>query len=539
MRIFIVLLCFNCACLYSQETIDVKFNEANPLWVHTMIDTTFLPVPGQAYFTKYSSLYPHIISRDASHMFILSPCQEKQTLNDRGFVLDKIDINTGTKIWSHYNTPYNNGDYDFYHEINLTKNGNIELFGVYVDTLFNTYPILKSLNLQDGKLLNKVISKDKLIDYSIRHYRPFKLNTDSAYLITYLHGGDVGTLNEPIYKYGLRTEYFDIDLVRQKEFWQFFNFDTLGPFSIDQGSLLHRLNGNTIVSLAYKDRYTSWDNLGTKLMWTDISNPNDIKIKQIKDYTDIVPGTKESFALHRFNTINNTIYLSHYYPNFDIQNNTCYILWLDSIGEIKTFIPIPKYNNHIYQFADMFYANNEFAYLFSFPSVTGKQGFDIIRIESGKDTIQFVSSITVKNEGEEFGTQVNALYDDGYLIFGGLAKKIGQGTKTSTKFYCFKASDLKIDFKPVATKDITKEGSGFRIFPNPTSNTLYLQLSHMEKNLKLNVYDINCQLVLIENLDQVINQIDISSLPKGVYLVNVSNSKGEKIGKTEKMVKVE
>ena len=187
----------------------------------------------------------------------------------------------------------------------------------------------------------------------------------------------------------------------------------------------------------------------------------------------------------------------------------------------------------------MIYANNEFAYLFSYPSISGKQGFDIIRIESGIDTIQFVSSITVKNEDEEFGTQVNALFEDGYLIFGGLAKKNGEGTKTSTKFYCFKASDLGINFEPVSTSNIDETTSSFKVFPNPVSNTLYLKLTEQLTASKVEILDINGKLVLKEWVYDNYNQIDISNLLNGIYLVNVTDEKGAKIGKTEKIVKVD
>ncbi|MEZ4909154.1 MAG: hypothetical protein R2771_16265 [Saprospiraceae bacterium] len=85
------------------------------------------------------------------------------------------------------------------------------------------------------------------------------------------------------------------------------------------------------MSLAYKDRYDTWyENKGMQMMWTDISDPRDIHIKKIVEFKDIVPNTMESFVLQRFSSINNTIYLGHRYPNFDIEEFCAYILWLDS-----------------------------------------------------------------------------------------------------------------------------------------------------------------------------------------------------------------
>lgn len=537
MKLILLIFSLGYTTLFSQETIDVRFNEANPIWVHTMVDTSFIPISNQEFFTKFSSLQPHLAQREKDYIYLMATCFEKQSLDDFGFVLDKIDIRTGNKIWSHYNTPYNQGQKDIYHNLYFIDE-NIEMVGAVEDSEEKYYCSHKIIDTKTGGLLKYNRSPKLLPEFYTRYFAGHVISSDSLLLNAFTIGDDIGSLENPKYTYGINIELYDKNMLNLNETRNLFDFDTLGPFSVDQPNYTLRLNRTTLISLAYKDRYESWDNLGTKMMWTDISNPFSIKTIRIRDFKDIVPATKQSFTLQRFNAINNTIHLSHNYPNFDIQKNTCYILWLDSVGEIKSFITIPKYGEHIYQFADMFYANDKFAYLFAFPSVTKKQGFDIIRIDSGKDSINFVSSLTVKNEGEEFGTLIHSLYEDGYLIFGGLVKKVGQESKSSTKFFCFKAADLGIDFDPVATSEFESKEE-FSIFPNPTSNTLFLKLTNLPRNSRIAIYNQIGKLVFTENLDQVFNYIDISSLNKGVYYINLTDVKGEKIGKTEKIVKVE
>ena len=521
-----------------QETIDLKFKEANPIWIHTLIDTTFIPVPGQPYFTKYSSLSPHGIWKEGDDIYIMGVCSEKQSLDDYGFVLDKIDINTGIKKWSHFNTPYNQGKKDIYHNLQITKE-NIYMVGVEEDTNQKFYTSYKKIDARSGELLNYSRSNKELPEIFSRYFTGFVLKPDSVLLNAYTIGGYTGNINNPIINYGLDAHVFDakLNLISVKR--NLFNFDTLGFFSIDQTNYTLRLNANTLVSLAYKDRYESWDNLGTKIMWTDLSDPLNLTTRQIIDYKDIIPGTKETFSSLRFKSVNNTIFLGHRYPNFDIQTNSAYILWLDANGNIKTFIDLPYYGDHLYQFTDMIYANSEFGFLFAFPSVTNRTGFDIIKIYHGVDTIQFVSSITSLNDGEEFGTQINGLYDNNFVIFGGYTKKEGHGTKTSSKFYCFKASDLGINFEPVTSSDLTLNKPVFKIFPNPTTNILYIELEYNLKNLITEIRDLNGKLVMKNNLTEKYNLIDISTVAKGVYLINVLNEKGDQIGNVEKMVKVE
>lgn len=520
-----------------QETIDITFNEAKPLWVHTMVDTTFVTVPGQNYFTKYTSITPHSIARNQNDIYLLASSSEKQSLDDYGFVLDKIDIHTGDMIWTHHNTSNNGGQKDFYRSLQISDN-NIEMVGMVEDTGRNYYASYKKIDINTGKLIKYSKASNALQSFYTSYYTGFILESDSIFLNAYTKGYDVGTLENPIYNYGINAEVYDSEMNLKNSFRHLFDFDTLGVFSIDQSNFTYRLNKNNLISLAYKDRYESWDNLGTKIMWTDISDPNNIKLKQIKDYTDIVPGTKEDFRLQSLNVNNNTIQLSHYYPNFDILQNTCYILWLDSLGEIKTYIPIPKIGNHIYHYANMVYANNDFAYFFMYPSKTGRYGFDITRIDQGQDTIKILSSVTTNANDLEFGSQVFALFEDDYLIFGGLVKKMGQQTKSRNMLHCFKASDLGINFEPVSSKDYVPITGIFKIFPNPTSNTLYLKLEDQLSQANVEIFDLNGKLVKKEVIKDNYNQIDISILNNGVYLVKVVNSKNEQIGKIEKLIKI-
>jgi hypothetical protein len=534
------MLIFNTFGLIGQETIAIKFNEAEPIWVHTMVDTTFVPVAGQEYFTKYSSLSPHSIHRDENDIYAMAVCLEKRSLDDYGFVLDKIDIKTGQKSWSHHNTPYNYGQKDIYHNLYFYNN-KIEMVGAVQTEDFREYASYKIMDKQSGQLQKYVKSSKILPGIYTRYFTGYVLESDSILLNAYTLGSDDGTIENPAYKYGINAEVYDKNMLNMTNARNLFDFDTLGPFSIDQPNYTLRLNKNTLISLAYKDRYESWDNLGTKMMWTDISDPFHIKTKQIKDYTKIVPGTKENFRLQRFNAINNTIHLSHYYPNFDIRKNTCYILWLDSMGDIKTFIPIPKYGDHIYQFAEMIYANNNFAYLYAFPSVKNIYGFDIIRINHGIDTIQYIASLTSAVEGESFvkNFNIHTLFDDDYLIIGGYTAKEGQGTKTSLKIYCFRASDLGINFEPVSITDTEIIAQDYNVFPNPTHNTLYLKLATPDRNNSVDIYDLHGKCLLSQSLEDIYSSVDVSRLAKGIYLINVTNEKGEKIGKTLKLVKVE
>lgn len=208
MRLVLIFICFNYLNIFSQETIDVKFNEATPLWVHTMIDSTFVPVVGQPYFTKYSSLSPLNITRSNNHVYIMASSLEKQSLDDHGFVLDKIDINSGSKLWTHHNTSYTGGQKDIYHNLQIKEN-KIEMVGTVEDVDQKYYSSYKIIDTESGQLLKYVKSNNPLPEFSKRYFTGFVLQSDSILLNAYTIGDDVGNQGDPLYNYGINAETFD------------------------------------------------------------------------------------------------------------------------------------------------------------------------------------------------------------------------------------------------------------------------------------------------------------------------------------------
>ena len=393
--LYIIVFLTNIGSMVGQdETVYIDFEEATPIWVHTAVDSTFEEIPGQTYWTKYSSLLVEKIKRQGDDLFILSGSNEAGSIPDHwGFVLDKIDLHTGETIWKHHNTINNGGNQDYYQQMQIQNDGNIELVGVerYKNeggTLnwslggYSSNAIRKIINIENGNLIQSYHAVDSLNEIYLpcRHFKIYDLIYDSLYLSATMIGDDVGEIGNPDFNYGITFQLLDKHMNQVEKTRNLFNFDSLGPFSIDQPSLQVRLDKGNLISLAYKDRYESWENLGLKMMWSDISDPRNIHTKQILDLTSLVPGTKQTFLDHRFRTFNSTIFLGHVYPNFEIQENSAYILWLDSIGNLKAFIDLPRYEDHLYLATDMIYANDDFAYLFAYPSSTGRNGFDIIKI---------------------------------------------------------------------------------------------------------------------------------------------------------------
>lgn len=519
--------------LYGQdETIDLEFTEADPIWRHVVSDTTFEELTGQPYWTKYSSLTLNIVERKQDELFLLATSRTpRQSPDYYGFVLEKIDFYSGQPIWKHHNTQYNGGNQDFYKRLHYNNDGDVDLIGVepyehgggqfnWSLGAYNSKTIRKVIRQEDGEMVNSFHAEDSIHSNSLPcgHFHLYSIIPDSLYLTANMIGDDVGPLGEPYYNYGVTFQLLDKSLTLIDTARHLFDFNELGPFSIDQPAFLNRLNDETLVSLAYRDRYDSWDNKGQQLMWIDISDPYDIKKERILDLKDLVPNTKESFFSLGFTCLNNTIFLSHRHPNFDLEKNAAYILWLSKEGEVKTFIDDPYYEDHLYQHTDIFYASENYAYLYAFPSYTGRMGYDIIKIEEGVDTIEYTSSITVTNQGVEFAITEYSVYDDGYVVFGGLVVGSGQREKTSDQLFCFRAEDLGMDLDLTSSVD-NRPGQELKVYPNPFSNRITLDCTNCKRDGYIRILAADGIEVLSRKWRGPKMQIDLGPRPDGLYIV--------------------
>ncbi|EKB59935.1 hypothetical protein HMPREF9700_01441 [Bergeyella zoohelcum CCUG 30536] len=77
----------------------------------------------------------------------------------------------------------------------------------------------------------------------------------------------------------------------------------------------------------------------------------------------------------------------------------------------------------------------------------------------------------------------------------------------------------------LATKEINKNDANFLVYPNPASDIVYFQTD--KKIGKVEVYNAGGQLVL-EGKE---NQLNIASLPKGMYIVKATLANGEQVAK--------
>ncbi len=123
---------------------------------------------------------------------------------------------------------------------------------------------------------------------------------------------------------------------------------------------------------------------------------------------------------------------------------------------------------------------------------------------------------------------------------------IGEGaTATTEAFTALSASDspaaimrMNIEEDLVSTKDLLSADNSVRLFPNPVSNVLNVQLDLVDpaNQLMLEITDLTGKLLLQKDYGQIQNEtvtIDVKQFPVGTYFLTVRTNEGSK---TERFV---
>lgn len=84
----------------------------------------------------------------------------------------------------------------------------------------------------------------------------------------------------------------------------------------------------------------------------------------------------------------------------------------------------------------------------------------------------------------------------------------------------------------VGTQEFNSDANIYTVFPNPTSEQLFISTPNNESTATLSLYNLNGQLVRKEIINQGVTTINVQDLPAGCYLLKIVNgkfSKSEKI----------
>jgi len=87
--------------------------------------------------------------------------------------------------------------------------------------------------------------------------------------------------------------------------------------------------------------------------------------------------------------------------------------------------------------------------------------------------------------------------------------------------------------------DNTMISSTFSIAPNPSTNQITITTSEALSNSRIEIYDQIGRNIINHQISSSATEINISSLPTGLYFVSLVDDLGKRFGQVQKLVKIE
>jgi hypothetical protein len=80
----------------------------------------------------------------------------------------------------------------------------------------------------------------------------------------------------------------------------------------------------------------------------------------------------------------------------------------------------------------------------------------------------------------------------------------------------------------------SEKNENFNIYPNPSKDKITISSTSMTENTELSIFNVSGEKVLERKLTETEIQLDISALPRGVYIVRLQNERMVEVGKMVK-----
>ena len=135
-------------------------------------------------------------------------------------------------------------------------------------------------------------------------------------------------------------------------------------------------------------------------------------------------------------------------------------------------------------------------------------GYRVFRSASNNGHWKYLATTTDLNFDDYTATQDSAFY---YTV-----TSFDNQTATSASAY---ANAIQV----VGIKDVAASNNSIKVFPNPAKDTFTIDCDNRQ-NLSFSLYTIFGQLLIDRQIHNSLNEIDISNLTKGVYIIKLTDA---------------
>lgn len=495
----------------AQELFEPTFKDLTPLWQTRVVETA---APIDSFRLRY--LTPgwsdlHVHDGDAYIRYVSSNGMPFR----QGATLVKYDTDDGAEL-GRFSANFLTSSIPEYLESVHFRDESILLIGTeeansVPDGQYIHYSRLKywKLDYDDLSLIEAVSDPSDTIGtyypgFYDRHFVPSE-NGVFQYQSTFYHGSDV------LFDY--YTDQTTPDTTRNKVYP--YETDTSPDFDEVYTRLVQVGENRVAAFIFYKDNPSLLfpEDAEFKLFEIQDDQVNQILQTNIKDYCYPFGGAFFSnfrmfdgdgqYAMHRL-----------YYAatvEIDIRN---WFLWLDENGEIIVAKDKLHYDDHVYYTLRNLSFNKERLYALAYPSISGEDGLDVIKI-SNTGEVELVGQVLTEGSVSFLNRLQGALIGDKVVLHGFPIKDEVHGGPI---LYAFNAEDLGVEAEPSSLADpIVAER--FQVYPNPA--TAYIKLGLEAAKYQYTLINQNGETIRTEKVDQNSMIINVENLPSGPYFIRL------------------
>lgn len=519
----------------------LQFDSITPKWYFFIKDSLFVSGSNPD-INMYSSVgvggnLPAFVD-DTVYCLFNSFSQDNNFQN--GGIIEKINIKTGENIWTKILNTNHGFNYLAFGEFSPKKGGDLFLVGRErtnikpEDTQWRfggfSRDFLLEINSQDGMVRNKLCNKNdsigKLQFLSGPHEHFFvndfqKLKRSSFESSQLKFRIDDFNRNSGEYEF---SQYLptNLDMPKSNVNKVPYNFTEL--LSSDRLLSFHYITSKN--TNQYPDEsYIQWFQMDGDTFTLD-------KALNVKNYFKKLfpPVLGYDFFFSKISDQGELCISKTWHDPTATQFVKYWILWLDKEGNEKVYIgePIINGSEHQYGILVPFYVNDTNVYFWASPSITGKEGMDILKLGQDKQ-LQVLGSLTTGETKRMSGFRVN-MNDKGDIVM------ILIWDNTYSTVVGFHASDFGFSLSSAKDENFAPAPL-MTVSPNPASDDITMHITDEKcRQGTVRMYNVAGQNVVQQKISHG-ESLNIRDLPAGTYIVQFSPDSRPGYFLTTKLVK--
>lgn len=166
----------------------------------------------------------------------------------------------------------------------------------------------------------------------------------------------------------------------------------------------------------------------------------------------------------------------------------------------------------------------------------GTVSITLTNLPADFDIALYNSANTIIGQSKATGTTSETI--NANLTAGNYAVRVKgkNGALNASNCYILKVATGTASRSVAATSDaIATNKASFKIYPNPVTSVLYINIPASASKHEVKVYDVNGKVVTMQKAIQNTVQVNVSRMPAGVYFVKVTNTEGKEVYNTRFM----